>query len=265
MKSYSISGENILPFLAALLVTAATGDKCTDEDKGYFLELWKTEGRVDGVTDSMFEGTPFRTATSSSLSFNYNRDMVWSPFKSNWPDEMEFDNFVLRASARICTCEDVGLLLYMSSDDGSVLYLDREEHPEPLISMNQSQSVTDELSAQTVDFEKGVCKTLEIHYFEVEVDQFLNLEYWQVQPKPDKEDVQRVPLVDYVYLPLSQSNCEFSSCDNKLSEPDDTDAEEEKYSPSITTPVQDDEPAGNVQKQMRLLFIFVGSYAHAAC
>lgn len=233
--------------LLSLLLSAAEGRKCTNNDKGFFLELWKTEGSIDAVAESMFDGEPFQEAVSSSISFNQLEHMVWPPFKQTWPIGTNFDNFVLRASARVCTCEDLSLLLYMSSDDGSVLFVDKEEHPVPVMSMNRQQSVTASLSKHAVDFTAGVCKSIEIHYFEVEDNQFLNLDYWQVWPKPARGNIRRKPLADYVYLPRTKSDCEADVCDVNPDEPsaDENGQENDKEIPSIETPIPDDAIVGN--------------------
>lgn len=218
----------VLHLLTAAMITAVRGDSCTADDHRFYIEIWDVDEDLVSLTPSVFTEVEANfTGFVDTVSFNGNASQIWDPFRGKWPDEQDFDHFAVQITSRVCPCQNMSLLLYLSSDDGSLLFVDGEE----VINMNRVQSVTDETIE--AEFEAGVCKDIKLQYFDKENNQFLNLDFFQIQPPPPKDNLHRRPLAgDLVFLPESMVTCNIFQCDNaSISGPEEDSPDDQEDSP----------------------------------
>lgn len=200
----------VLYTVTTTMIAAVCGESCTADDHRFYMELWEVQEDFSSLSSAVFsDGEPFLTGHTGTLSFNGNETEIWDPFKDRWPAEQAFDHFALQITSRVCSCQNMSLLLYLSSDDGSLLYVDGEV----VIDMNQMQSVTGSTAEKAIELKAGVCKDLKIQYFEKQDNQFLNLGFYQIDPPPSKENLHRRALGgELIFLPESMVTCNVTEC-----------------------------------------------------
>ncbi|GMH41085.1 hypothetical protein BSKO_08995 [Bryopsis sp. KO-2023] len=198
--------------LALATCVASMSTTCEDNPHTFLLELWRVGNDTEVLTDELFEDDPLMKATFGQIEFNEGEETVWEPFRDLWDETDEFNYFAVKATAQICPCEDMTLLLFVSSDDGSRLYLDGER----VINMNHMQSITAEITPRPVELRSGQCVDLELQYFDADSNQFLNLAYWQIFPPPPQDRLSRAPLKgDQIFNPT----CSVPTCEERTENP----------------------------------------------